>query len=99
MVERRYSLKNGNTPQRCGRQTVCLLGCLELLKSGDGGGAEGARLSGRDVVVAVGGGPVTPLEDVLDVELHAPHLVDLRIDRCIEADKTGQPHRIVGGSE
>jgi len=48
---------------------------------------ERAWLAGRDVVVAVGGRPIALVEDVLHVELHAPHLVDLGIDRRVDADE------------
>src|SRR5690242_8580194 len=46
----------------------------------DRGQAHRAGLARRDVVVAVGGRPITLVEDVLDVELHAPHLVDLGVN-------------------
>src|SRR5689334_2414917 len=47
--------------------------------------AESARLAGRDVVVAVRRRPVALIKDVLDVELHAPVLVDLAVDRGVDA--------------
>src|SRR5438132_9116372 len=62
----------------------------------DRGEAHRTGLARRNVVVAVGSRPVALVEDVLHVELHAPHLVDLGVDRRIEADETGQTHAVVG---
>ena len=40
--------------------------------------AEGAALPRRNVVIAVGRGPITGIENVLDIELSAPGLVELQ---------------------
>src|SRR6187455_2158030 len=61
--------------------------------------AERTRLARRVVVVAVGGRPVTPVEDVLDVELDLPGLVQLRIKPRIDADEAGQSYGVVRGSK
>src|SRR5438309_4526389 len=74
----------------------CIAGSpLELLKSRDRGSPHRQRLTRRDVVVAVGGRPVMPVEQVLDVELHAPVFVDLAVQRGVEADEARQPDRVV----
>ncbi|MBV8838439.1 MAG: TonB-dependent receptor, partial [Alphaproteobacteria bacterium] len=57
---------------------------------------DGPALSGRDVVVAVRRGPVALVEDVLDVELRLPVLVEGGVDRAVEADEAGELHAIVG---
>ena len=56
---------------------------------------EGAALTGRNVVVAIGRGPVAGVENVLDVELSAPGLVDFQIERGIDANKAGQFDEVV----
>src|SRR3954470_892075 len=68
---------------------------LELLKSGQRGQSNRQRLARRDVVVAVGGRPIMPVEQVFDIELHAPVLVDVSVQSRIETNEAGQPHRIV----
>src|SRR5215475_10136885 len=42
--------------------------------------AIGPRLARREVVVAIRGGPIALVEDVLDIELRLPGLGDLRKD-------------------
>src|SRR5712691_2220438 len=49
--------------------------------------AKGPRLTRRDVVVAVGRGPIALVEDVLDIELRLPGRVDLRVDAGVEAQE------------
>src|SRR5215831_3025287 len=58
--------------------------------------AEGPRLAGRDVVVAVRRGPIALVEDVLDIELRLPGRVDLRIDAGVEAQEARQVDAVVG---
>src|SRR4051812_38974544 len=69
---------------------------LESLKSGQRGKPDRQRLPRRDVVVAVGGRPIMLVEQVLDIELHAPVLVDLAVNGRIEANEARQPHRVIG---
>src|SRR5258707_13289516 len=69
------------------------------LELGERSDAERTRLARRDVVVAVGGRPITLVEDIFHVQLDAPHLVDLSIDGSIEADETRQSHTVVRRGE
>lgn len=66
---------------------------------GAGRNPERASFARRNVVVAVGAGPIALVEDVLDIELRAPGLVDLGEQAGIDADKTGQSDGVVRRSE
>src|SRR6266403_3392526 len=69
--------------------------CPHHLELGDRSEAEGTRLARRDVVVAIGGRPITLIEDVLDVELHSPVFVDLCVHAGVDADKARQADGVV----
>src|SRR6266403_1468598 len=69
--------------------------CPHHLELGDRSEAEGTRLARRDVVVAIGGRPITLIEDVLDVELHSPVFVDLCVHACVNADPARQSDCVV----
>src|SRR5438270_11237111 len=70
---------------------------LESLKSADGRQPYRERLARRDVVVAVGARPIMAVEQVFDIELDAPVLIDLPVQRGVEADEAGQPDRVIRG--
>src|SRR5262245_23616058 len=57
--------------------------------------AIGPRLTRREVVVAVRGGPIALVEDVLDIELRLPILGDLREDAGVEAQEAWQVDTVV----
>src|SRR6202043_1667351 len=59
---------------------VCLPGFMGL-EPGSRYHAEGAALPRRNIVIAVGRRPITGIENVLDIELSAPGLVELQIKR------------------
>src|SRR5262245_25247920 len=58
--------------------------------------AIGPRLTRREVVVAIRGGPIALVEDVLDIELRLPGLGDLREDAGVEAQEARQVDAVVG---
>src|SRR5262245_26342563 len=58
--------------------------------------AIGPRLARREVVVAIRGGPIALVEDVLDIELRLPGLGDLRKDAGVEAQEARQVDAVVG---
>src|SRR3954466_4043316 len=68
---------------------------LESLKSADGRQPYRERLPGRAVVIAVGGRPIVLGEQVFDMELDAPVLIDLPVHRRIEANEARQSHRVI----
>src|SRR5438128_4139190 len=70
---------------------------LESLKSADGRQSYRERLPGRDVVIAVGGRPIALVEQVFDIELDAPVLIDPPVQRGVEADEAGQPDCVIRG--
>src|SRR6202022_1351974 len=81
---------------RCRTCIVCLPGFMGL-EPGSRYRAEGAALPWRNVVIAVGRGAITSIENVLDIELSAPGLVELQIKRRIDANKARQFDEVVRG--
>src|SRR6266511_4466803 len=61
--------------------------------------ADRPPLTRRDVVIAVGRGPVALIEEILDIELCLPGLVDRRKDPGVEANEARQLHGVVGRGE
>src|SRR6266508_5325745 len=61
--------------------------------------ADGPRLTGRDIVIAIRRSPIALIEEVLDVELRLPGLIDRRKDPGVEAHEAGQVHGVVRRGE
>src|SRR5215203_5767323 len=58
--------------------------------------AHGAGRAGRDVIVTVRRCPIALIEDVLDIELRLPRLVDFRKHARVDAYEAWQSHAVVG---
>src|SRR5438552_3453837 len=58
--------------------------------------AQGSRLAGGEIVVAIRRRPVALVKDILDVELRLPGLADPREHCTVEPDEARQPDRVIG---
>jgi len=57
--------------------------------------AERPRLTGRDIIVSVRRGPIALIEQILDIELRLPVLVNGGKDSEVEAHESRQVHGVV----
>src|SRR5206468_450696 len=68
-------------------------------KASDGFEADRPRLTGRDVVIGIRGGPIALVEEVLEIELRLPGRIDRRKYPGVETHEARQVYGVVRRGE